>query len=39
VDYVVISIIAISAIMGLLRGFIKEAFALVLWMVAVWVQI
>ncbi|CAD6876577.1 CvpA family protein [Methylomonas fluvii] len=37
VDYVVISIILISAIMGLMRGFIKEAFALVLWMVAVWV--
>lgn len=37
VDYLVIAIIAISAVMGLLRGFIKEAFALVLWIVAVWV--
>ncbi len=37
VDYVIIAIIASSAVMGVLRGFIKEAFALTLWIVAVWV--
>lgn len=37
VDYVIVAIIAVSALMGLLRGFIKEAFALLLWMAAVWV--
>lgn len=39
VDYVITAIVCISALMGLFRGFIKEAFALVLWVVAVWVGI
>ena len=37
VDYLIAGIVAISAVMGLFRGFVKEAFALVLWVVAVWV--
>lgn len=37
VDYLIAGIIAVSAVMGLFRGFVKEAFALVLWVVAVWV--
>lgn len=37
VDYLIIAVIGISAIMGLMRGFIKEAFALVLWIAAAWV--
>lgn len=37
VDYTIIAVISMSAVMGLVRGFIKEAFALVLWIAAVWV--
>lgn len=37
IDYAIAGIIAISAVAGLLRGFIKEAFALLTWIVAVWV--
>lgn len=37
VDYAIITLICISSIIGLLRGFIKEAFSLILWMAAVWV--
>jgi membrane protein required for colicin V production len=39
VDYVIMAIVGISAVRGLIRGFIKEAFALVLWVVAVWVGV
>lgn len=35
VDYAITGLVLISAIIGLLRGFIKEAFALFTWMVAV----
>ncbi len=35
VDYVVIGIIGISALIGLSRGFVREVFSLVLWVVAV----
>lgn len=37
VDYMIAGIIFISAVLGLLRGFIKEAFALITWVVAIWV--
>ncbi len=37
IDYAIAGIIAISAVAGLMRGFIKEAFALLTWIVAVWV--
>jgi membrane protein required for colicin V production len=35
VDYVILGIILISAIIGLFRGFIKEAFSLGTWVVAI----
>ena len=37
VDYTIIGLILISAVIGLSRGFIREAFSLVLWTVAIWV--
>lgn len=37
VDYAIAVIIGVSAIVGLVRGFIREAFALLTWAVAVWV--
>ncbi len=37
IDYAIIGLILISSIIGLLRGFIKEAFSLVIWMMAIWV--
>lgn len=37
VDYVIAVIVGISAVAGLIRGFVKEAFALFTWIVAVWV--
>jgi len=36
VDYVLMSIFAVSAIIGLFRGFVKEAISLIGWVVAVW---
>ena len=39
VDYTIAGIIVISALAGFLRGFIKEAFALLTWVVAFWVGI
>ncbi|MCK9608112.1 MAG: CvpA family protein [Methylomonas sp.] len=37
VDYAISGLILVSAVIGLLRGFIKEAFALTIWVVAIWV--
>ena len=37
IDVVIISLIALSAILSLFRGFVKEALALVTWLVALWV--
>jgi membrane protein required for colicin V production len=37
VDYLIIGIICLSTIVGLLRGFIREAFSLVIWILAFWV--
>ena len=37
VDYAIAGIVAISAILGLSRGFIREAFALITWVAAIWV--
>jgi len=37
VDYAIIGLIVISSIIGLLRGLVKEAFSLVIWVVAIWV--
>ena len=36
IDYLLIGIVALSAIMGIFRGFVKEALSLVGWVVAVW---
>lgn len=37
IDYTIIGLILISSVIGLLRGFIREAFSLVLWIFAIWV--
>jgi len=37
VDFAIIGLVFISLIIGLMRGFIKEAFSLVIWMLAIWV--
>ena len=37
VDYAVSVLVIASALIGLLRGFVKEAFALVTWVIAIWV--
>ena len=37
IDVVIISLIALSAILSLFRGFVKEALALISWLVALWV--
>jgi len=36
VDYVLMSIFGVSAIIGVFRGFVKEAISLVGWIVAIW---
>lgn len=36
IDYCLLGVILISAIIGLFRGFIKEAFSLLTWLVAIW---
>ena len=38
VDYVIIGIIAVSAVISLFRGFVKEAFSLVVWIAAFWLS-
>ncbi|MDD2759710.1 MAG: CvpA family protein [Methylomonas sp.] len=35
IDYAIVALVLISAIIGLIRGFIKEAFALFTWIVAI----
>lgn len=37
VDYVIIGIIALSAAISLVRGFVREAFSLAVWIIAFWV--
>ncbi len=37
IDYAIITLIGISSTIGLLRGFVKEAFSLLLWVVAIWI--
>ena len=36
VDYVLVGVVALSAVMSLLRGFVREALALAGWVAAVW---
>lgn len=37
VDYTIIVLILISSVIGLLRGFIKEAVSLFIWLIAIWI--
>jgi len=37
IDYAIVGLILISSIIGLFRGFIREAFSLVIWVLAIWV--
>lgn len=37
IDIVIIALIALSAVLSLFRGFVKEALALATWLVALWV--
>lgn len=37
VDYVILFLVVLSAVIGLFRGFVREAFSLVIWFVAAWV--
>jgi len=37
-DYVLIGIIMVSALISLFRGFVREAFSLALWILAFWVS-
>ena len=39
VDYCIIGLIAVSAIIGLFRGLIREVFSLVIWGAAMWVSL
>ena len=33
----IVAIVAISALIGLVRGFVREAISLVTWLIAIWV--
>jgi len=37
IDFTIIGLILISSVIGLLRGFLREAFSLVIWITAIWV--
>ncbi len=39
IDIIILSIIGISAVISLVRGFVKEALSLVGWMAAIWVAL
>jgi membrane protein required for colicin V production len=36
VDYLIIAIVVLSAIVGLIRGFLREAIAVATWIIAIW---
>ncbi len=38
IDYIIIGVIAISAVISLFRGFVKEVFSLLSWILAFWVS-
>ena len=38
VDFVILGIIALSAVIGLFRGFVKESFSLIVWVAAFWLS-
>lgn len=35
-DYVILAILLLSAVVGLVRGFLREVFSLVTWILAIW---
>ncbi len=37
IDYAIIGLIAISAILGLMRGLVREVFSIATWVAAIWV--
>ena len=37
VDYVIIGLIAVSAVTSLIRGFVREALSLAVWVLAFWI--
>jgi len=39
VDYLIPGIIVVSALLSLMRGFVREAMALAGWLVALWVAL
>jgi membrane protein required for colicin V production len=39
IDYILLAIIAISALLSLWRGFVKEALSLASWIAALWVAL
>lgn len=36
VDYILLGVVLLSAVVGLFRGFVKEAMSLAIWVVAIW---
>lgn len=36
-DYVIVAIVGLSAVVGIVRGFVREAVSLLTWLVAIWV--
>ncbi len=36
-DYIIFAVIGISAVVGVVRGFIREAVALLTWLIAIWI--
>ncbi len=38
VDYFILGIIVVSSLLGLIRGFVREAFSLAAWLLAFWVS-
>lgn len=36
-DYIIVAIIGISVVIGVIRGFVREAVALITWLVAIWI--
>lgn len=39
VDYAIVAVIALSAVISLMRGFLREALSLAVWIVAFWVSL
>ncbi len=37
VDYILVSILLVSTVIGIFRGFVKEALSLAVWFAAIWI--